>query len=172
MFCFSRLVTQNRHTWVLPPDLTQVVKDETDPNIGIIRKLSDDEKKSYENEMKNNENKNDNNNSNGKGKGKKRKNKRVLRTVAGVDISPAKSYSYEEDKAVASLVICEYPSMKILHNEMELVKLTQPYIAGFLAFREVSHLVKLINNVKKNKPELVPDVIIVDGNGILQFSPL
>ena len=143
--------------------------------------MSNEETKSSENERKNNNHENDskkNNDNNqgkgkgnGKGKGKgKPKNKRVLRIVAGVDISPAKSYTFDPDKAVASLVICEYPSMRILHNEKELVRLTQPYIAGFLAFREVSHLVRLIDNVKKNKPQIIPDVIIVDGNGILQFS--
>lgn len=41
--------------------------------------------------------------------------------------------------------------------------MTLPYIAGFLAFREVVHLVSLIDYIKKYKPEFVPDVILVDG---------
>lgn len=44
--------------------------------------------------------------------------------------------------------------------------MTQPYVPGFLAFREVDHLNDLINEVKASDPLLIPDVILVDGNGI------
>eukprot|EP00301_Raphidiophrys_heterophryoidea_P002031 c1094_g1_i1.p1 GENE.c1094_g1_i1~~c1094_g1_i1.p1 ORF type:complete len:192 (-),score=47.36 c1094_g1_i1:2-577(-) len=42
-----------------------------------------------------------------------------------------------------------------------------PYISGFLAFREVPLLSPLIERVRKNHPELFPQIILVDGNGIL-----
>lgn len=46
----------------------------------------------------------------------------------------------------------------------------EPYIPGFLAFKEVNHLVNLINDLKKNAPEYMPKVILVDGNGILHVK--
>jgi len=39
-----------------------------------------------------------------------------------------------------------------------MVKLEEPYIAGFLAFREVNHLVPLFEKLKAEKPELYPQV--------------
>ena len=48
---------------------------------------------------------------------------------------------------------------------LNLVHMTQPYIPGFLAFREVGFFVELIERARKNGK--VPDIIMVDGNGTL-----
>ena len=48
-----------------------------------------------------------------------------------------------------------------------MVKLSAPYVAGFLAFREASFLVKKVQNLQCNQPHLAPQAVIVDGNGIL-----
>ena len=45
--------------------------------------------------------------------------------------------------------------------------MTEPYIPGFLAFREVPHLLACLDDLRKTRPELVPQVIMVDGNGVL-----
>ena len=42
-----------------------------------------------------------------------------------------------------------------------------PYISGFLAFREVDPLMKLLAQVKDEQPDLMPQIVLVDGNGIL-----
>ena len=39
--------------------------------------------------------------------------------------------------------------------------------AGFLAFREASFLVEKINKLRKDRPDLSPLAVLVDGNGIL-----
>jgi len=57
--------------------------------------------------------------------------------------------------------------MKVLYESYKLVKLTKPYIPGFLAFREVNFLVDLVNQLRAQKPALVPQIIFVDGNGTL-----
>lgn len=93
----------------------------------------------------------------------------ALRYIGGVDISYTKPGAFEYDKACAGLVIYEYPSMKVVHEETQIVTMQYPYIAGFLAFREVAFLVQLVNKVRKSKPEILPQVLLVDGNGIIHF---
>ncbi len=53
-----------------------------------------------------------------------------------------------------------------------MVELTMPYIPGYLAFREVPALLDLVEHVRTNKPEFLPQVILVDGNGILHYGGL
>ena len=47
------------------------------------------------------------------------------------------------------------------------MKLKEEYVPGFLAFRELAPTLHLFNKLKMNKPDLYPQVIMVDGNGIL-----
>lgn len=54
-----------------------------------------------------------------------------------------------------------------MYEKMEMVELQLPYISGYLAFREAPHLLALFAKLKKEKPEVFPQVIFVDGNGIL-----
>ena len=89
-----------------------------------------------------------------------------LKHIAGVDISASKNMP---DIAVSALVICD-KDLKIVYEDYKLVKMTEPYVPGFLAFREVNHLVNLINDLKKNSPEFLPQVILVDGNGLLHVK--
>ncbi|XP_043855244.1 endonuclease V isoform X3 [Dromiciops gliroides] len=48
-----------------------------------------------------------------------------------------------------------------------MVNLTAPYVSGFLAFREVPFLVDAIQRLQKKDPSLMPQVLLVDGNGVL-----
>lgn len=48
-----------------------------------------------------------------------------------------------------------------------MVKLDIPYIPTFLAFREVGPFIDIINEMSSTNPDLIPQVILVDGNGIL-----
>jgi deoxyinosine 3'endonuclease (endonuclease V) len=65
-----------------------------------------------------------------------------LKYIAGMDISAIK---HNPNIAVSALVICDR-NLKIVYEDYNLVKMGEPYIPGFLAFREVKHLVKLIND--------------------------
>jgi len=87
-----------------------------------------------------------------------------LKYIGGVDISFVKE---SETDACACLVVLSWPDCQIITTKMEMVKLTEPYIPSFLAFREVTFLIKLINELKAEKPEILPQVIFVDGNGVL-----
>ena len=86
-----------------------------------------------------------------------------LKYIAGMDISASKNIP---NIAVSALVVCD-KELKVVYEDYKLVKMNEPYVPGFLAFREVNHLVDLINDLKKNEPQFTPQVILVDGNGIL-----
>lgn len=88
----------------------------------------------------------------------------AIQYVAGVDISFVKD---DPQSAVAGLVVLSYPALDVVWEKFDIVHMTQPYIAGFLAFREVEFLVNLVDTLKAEQPEMIPDVIFVDGNGML-----
>lgn len=84
--------------------------------------------------------------------------------IGGVDISFVKE---SNTKACACLVVLQLPSLETVYKDTQPVEMILPYIPGFLAFREVDFLITLIERLKKKRPDLVPHVIMVDGNGIL-----
>lgn len=112
-----------------------------------------------------------------------------LKLVAGVDISFRSSAdsSFGEDctDAVAVLVVCEFPSMQVVRTLSRTVSLQQPYIPGFLAFREGEPLLLLAQEAlslpEHEQPQLLfgPCILTdpparaltlflsVDGNGLL-----
>ena len=85
-----------------------------------------------------------------------------LKYVGGVDISFIKG---DDTNACAALVILSFPQLQVVYTDYEMVKLTKPYIPFFLAFREVEHLLPLLERVKREKSEIYPQVLFVDGNG-------
>jgi len=87
--------------------------------------------------------------------------------IAGMDISASKN---NPNLAVTALVVCNAKTLEVLYEKYEFVTMTQPYVPGFLAFREVDHLNKLINGLKNLHSELIPQIILLDGNGILHCN--
>ncbi|CAF0804459.1 unnamed protein product [Didymodactylos carnosus] len=85
-----------------------------------------------------------------------------IKYVAGLDISFVKT----NDKAVASMVIFDYLTLNIVAKISVNCNMKIPYVAGYLAFREAPVFMKIIDIVKENCPELIPQVILMDGNGI------
>lgn len=86
-----------------------------------------------------------------------------VRYVGGVDIS----FFKESDRAVACLTVLELPSLTVVYEAMKDIKMDQPYIPGFLAFREVTPLASLIDELRSKKPDIFPSIILVDGNGTM-----
>lgn len=89
--------------------------------------------------------------------------KKSLKYVGGVDIS----FKKNSNLSCAGLVILDYPSLKLVYEDYIIDDIDVPYISGFLAFREVKYYQILINRLKKKEIKYMPDVILVDGNGIL-----
>ena len=57
--------------------------------------------------------------------------------------------------------------IQVVYEDLTMVHLSSPYVPEYLAFREVEFLVNCVSRLLKSKPELVPQVILVDGNGML-----
>ena len=87
-----------------------------------------------------------------------------LQRVGGVDVSFVKDDSVS---ACASLVVLNYPELEVVYEDCRMVSLTAPYVSGYLAFREVPFLVDAVQRLQEKDPQLMPQVLFVDGNGVL-----
>lgn len=87
-----------------------------------------------------------------------------LRRVGGVDVSFVKG---DGARACASLVVLSFPELQVLYEDCRMVSLTAPYVSGFLAFREVPFLLDAVRRLREQQPSLMPQVLLVDGNGVL-----
>ncbi|NXJ16575.1 ENDOV Endonuclease, partial [Odontophorus gujanensis] len=113
-----------------------------------------------------------------------------LQRVGGVDVSYVKG---GDGGACASLVVLGYPGLEVtarpsaagalrvedasclqvavcsqvLYEECRMVAVSAPYVAGFLAFREVPFMVEAVQRLQREQPGLRPQVLLVDGNGVL-----
>ncbi|KAF9599816.1 hypothetical protein IFM89_001762 [Coptis chinensis] len=88
-----------------------------------------------------------------------------LKYVGGVDLSFSK-----EDPSIAcgALIVVDLNNdMNIVYEDFSVVKLQIPYIPGFLGFREAPVLVKLLEKMKSEAHPFYPQLLMVDGNGIL-----
>ena len=47
---------------------------------------------------------------------------------------------------------------QVVYEDTSMIKLTAPYIPGYLAFREANFLVDKINRLQSTKPGLIPQV--------------
>ena len=54
-----------------------------------------------------------------------------------------------QKKAVAALIVMEYPSMNVLYEDFEQDTTDYPYIPGFLAFKEVPSYKVLFDRLRK-----------------------
>uniref|UniRef100_A0A8D3C721 Endonuclease V n=1 Tax=Scophthalmus maximus TaxID=52904 RepID=A0A8D3C721_SCOMX len=89
-----------------------------------------------------------------------------LQRVGGVDLSFIKG---DDVNACAQLVVLSYPGLEMLYEDSQMVTLTAPYIAGFLAFRETPFLLEALQRLQRDQPALLPQVVFVDGNGLFHY---
>jgi endonuclease V len=92
-----------------------------------------------------------------------------LRYVAGVDIS----YVKDKNTACSGLFVFDMAqNMKLVYQDIdqELVTMEQPYVPGFLAYREAPLLLSKLRKLKAEKPHLYPHCLFIDGNGVLHIN--
>jgi deoxyribonuclease V len=83
--------------------------------------------------------------------------RRNPRLVAGADIS----FNKYSPTVYAAFVVLDYKSMKPVSFSSHVMNVDFPYVPGLLSFREIPPLVEAWK-----KLEIVPDVVILDGQGI------
>lgn len=66
------------------------------------------------------------------------------------------------NKVLASVVVCEFPSLKILEHKTYLLSDALPYQPGFTAYREMPAIMEAYNQLEQE-----PDVLMVKGEGVL-----
>ena len=79
-----------------------------------------------------------------------------IKTISGVDCAQ------DKNKLLACVVVCEFPSLKLLEKKTFLLPDPLPYRPGFLAYREMPAIIEAFNRL-----DIEPDLILVDGSGIL-----
>lgn len=77
--------------------------------------------------------------------------------IAGADISVKRW----KNEATAALVVLSYPEMLPIETEVVTGKIEFPYIPGLLSFREAPLILEAYN-----KLHIIPDLLMVDGQGI------
>nr|XP_060158611.1 LOW QUALITY PROTEIN: endonuclease V-like [Globicephala melas] len=87
-----------------------------------------------------------------------------LQRVGGVDVSFVKG---DGVSTCASLVVLSYPVLEVMYEDCRMVSLTGPCVSGFLAFQDVPFLVDVVQWLWQKEPRLMPQVLFVDGNGVL-----
>ncbi len=78
-----------------------------------------------------------------------------IKTLAGIDCIQS------GNKLLACIVVCEFPSMKLLEKKTYLLNDPLPYKPGFLAYREMPAMIEAANLLEND-----PDVFLVSGTGI------
>lgn len=83
--------------------------------------------------------------------------------VGGLDIS----FIVGDDTNACACYVVVDSALQLVYSTCRMVRIAAPYIPGFLAFREAEFLCALVKEQQNLKPEVTPDVIMIDGNGIL-----
>ena len=79
-----------------------------------------------------------------------------IKTIAGVDCIAV------QDKLLACIVVCEFPSLRILEKKTYLLNDALPYREGFQDYREMPAIIEAYNKLDQE-----PDILLVNGNGIV-----
>ncbi|XP_068636710.1 uncharacterized protein [Aristolochia californica] len=90
--------------------------------------------------------------------------KEKLQYIGGVDISFSKD---DPDIACGALVILNIDGLNVVYDDFAVVKPETAYVPGFLAFREAPILLGLLEKLKQSDLPFYPQLLMVDGNGIL-----
>ncbi|KAM3199643.1 endonuclease V isoform X2 [Capsicum annuum] len=88
----------------------------------------------------------------------------ILKYVGGVDLSFSKD---DSSIACGTLVVLDLQTHKVVYEDSSMARLHIPYVPGFLAFREAPVLLELLDKMKNNAHPFYPQLLMVDGNGLL-----
>ena len=86
-----------------------------------------------------------------------------IKTIAGID------YYTQGKELLAAVVVCEFPSFKIIEEKTYLLHNPFPYLPQFLAYRVMPALIEAYNLLEEKEE---PDLILVHGEGINHLRKL
>ncbi len=79
----------------------------------------------------------------------------TLKTIGGIDCVA------HGNELIAAVVVCEFPSMKLLEAKTYVLADPFRYVPGFQAYREMPAMIEAYNQLEQE-----PDLLIVSGAGI------
>ncbi len=80
-----------------------------------------------------------------------------IRYIGGADVS----FNKDDPHVYAGIIVLSYPDLVPVEHAVVKMKVSFPYVPGYLSFREIPPLVEAWKKLK-----LKPDVVVVDGHGI------
>ena len=83
-----------------------------------------------------------------------------IKYIAGIDLAYWKEN--DKEKAVCCITVIDFKTKEIVEETHYTGDITFPYIAGFLAFRELPLIIEVIK-----KLDISPNIFMFDGNGYL-----
>ncbi|MEM8780415.1 MAG: deoxyribonuclease V [Cyanobacteria bacterium P01_G01_bin.49] len=81
----------------------------------------------------------------------------TINYVAGVDVG----FQNNDTITQAAVVVLNFPQLELVEIQVASIATTFPYIPGFLSFREIPAILKVLK-----KLTIIPDLILCDGQGI------
>lgn len=90
-----------------------------------------------------------------------RKKLSLRKKLGSIDIIAGADVAYRKGKAIAGVVVLEFPGLKLIEKQYTISPVTFPYIPGLLSFREGPALLRAFQKIR-----IEPDVILFDGQGI------
>ncbi|ESN97619.1 hypothetical protein HELRODRAFT_85315 [Helobdella robusta] len=91
-------------------------------------------------------------------------NDKKLPYIIGLDISFIKDNT---EDACVGLTVLSLPYLEVVYEETTMIKITVPYVSGYLAFREAEFYVGRMRSFMEAHPDFRPLCLMVDGNGVL-----
>lgn len=79
----------------------------------------------------------------------------TLKTIGGVDCIA------QGEKVLSCIVVCAFPSMKLLEKKTFVLDNPLPYVPGFQAYREMPAMIEAYNQLEQE-----PNLLLVSGAGI------
>jgi len=101
-----------------------------------------------------------------------------IQYAGGLDISFCRQNDEDLVHACVALVVTElqqgplplHKEPKVVYQNVSFVHMDLPYISGYLGFREAKWYKEELDHIKETHPEFYPQVLLVDGNGILHHD--
>lgn len=79
-----------------------------------------------------------------------------IKTIGGAE------QAFFGNKVLSAIVVCDYRNFKIIEEKHATAEAKMPYISGFLFYREGPAVMEAFNKLEQK-----PDVLMINGNGIL-----